>query len=435
VTMRGILRWIGKALPPLMPLPSTRTGVGGWYPIVREPYTGAWQKNDPLTVDSAVMNPTVFACVTRIASDVSKIPFGLVVQGPSGTWTETSNPAFSPVLRRPNRYQVPTFFFQQWMLSKLLHGNTYVLKERDQRGVVVALYVLDPTRVTPLVAPDGSVFYQLARDVLGQVTEGAVVPASEIVHDLMYPMFHPLCGVTPILACGAAALQGLTMQQNQAKFFANGSQPGGVILVPSAITQDQADKLRDQFQTRYGGDNRGRVAVLTNNMKYEPAAMTAVDSELIKQLQWTDEQIPRAYGISPFMVGVGPMPPYGNVEQYITQYFCQTLQVHMVAVEQLMDDALGLVQPINGTQYGTQFDYDDLIWLDMEARGKAATQAAGTLSPNEARARYYGAAPVAGGDSPMVQQQYFSLEALAKRDAADPFSKPTPAPIVNARPN
>jgi hypothetical protein len=39
--------------------------------------------------------------------------------------------------------------------------------------------------------------------------------------------------------------------------------------------------------------------------------------------------------------------------------------------------------------------------------------------------------PVDGGDSPMIQQQNFSLAALAKRDAKDdPFATaPKPAPV------
>ena len=58
------------------------------------------------------------------------------------------------------------------------------------------------------------------------------------------------------------------------------------------------------------------------------------------------------------------------------------------------------------------------------------------LSPNEARKRYHGLGPVAGGDSPYMQQQYFSLEALAERDAAQPFVTPTPprAPAEEAEP-
>ncbi len=52
---------------------------------------------------------------------------------------------------------------------------------------------------------------------------------------------------------------------------------------------------------------------------------------------------------------------------------------------------------------------------------------AGIKSPNEARRRF-DLPPVRGGDSPYLQQQNYSLAALAKRDAqADPFAAKTPA--------
>jgi hypothetical protein len=54
-------------------------------------------------------------------------------------------------------------------------------------------------------------------------------------------------------------------------------------------------------------------------------------------------------------------------------------------------------------------------------------ESAGILSPNEQRAKL-DKRPVEGGDSPMVQQQNFSLEALAKRDAQDDPFGTTPAP-------
>jgi hypothetical protein len=48
------------------------------------------------------------------------------------------------------------------------------------------------------------------------------------------------------------------------------------------------------------------------------------------------------------------------------------------------------------------------------------------MSPNEGRAKF-DLKPVAGGDNPYLQQQNYSLEALAKRDAqADPFAPNTP---------
>jgi hypothetical protein len=70
--------------------------------------------------------------------------------------------------------------------------------------------------------------------------------------------------------------------------------------------------------------------------------------------------------------------------------------------------------------------------MDTATKTKAAADAigAGAMAPNEARMRYFGLGPVAGGDSVYMQQQMFSLEALAQRDAADPFSTPEPAPMA-----
>ena len=177
---RGFLHRLGglvvgvltKALN-LAPLqPTTR---GGWYPIVKESFTGAWQQNVTVQADTALTYSAVFACVTLIASDIAKLcgnGLHLVAVDADDIWTKTESPAFSPVLRKPNRYQTRIKFIEQWLSSKLIHGNTYVLKERDQRGVVMALYVLDPTKVTPLVATNGDVYYQLKRDDLSGLDDG-----------------------------------------------------------------------------------------------------------------------------------------------------------------------------------------------------------------------------------------------------------------------
>ena len=171
---------------------------------------GAWQQNQEITAETSLTYSAVFACVTLIASDIAKLGLRLVQVDEFGVWTETTSAAFSPVLRKPNRYQNRIKFIDQWMMSKLIHGNTYVLKERDSRGLVVALYVLDPTKVTPMVATSGDVFYELQREDLAGLEreEALVVPAREIIHDKMVPLYHPLVGVSPIHACGVAASAG-----------------------------------------------------------------------------------------------------------------------------------------------------------------------------------------------------------------------------------
>jgi phage portal protein BeeE len=160
--VRALAAGIRKSL-----VPASRSS-GSWQPLIREPFTGAWQRNLEIRKDSVMAFHADFACRTLIASDIAKLRVKLVAQDDDGIWTEVRNPAYSPVLRKPNDFQNRIQFFESWVLSKLQTGNTYVLKQRDQRGVVAKLFVLDPMRVQALVAPDGSVFYQLsAYDVAG----------------------------------------------------------------------------------------------------------------------------------------------------------------------------------------------------------------------------------------------------------------------------
>ena len=412
-------------------------GTGSWWPIIRESFTGAWQQNVEVRAQDVLTYSAVYACVSLIAGDIAKLCLRLVEQDTHGIWNTATSNAFSPVIRRPNRYQNRIKFVEQWITSKLTQGNTYVLKQRDQRGVVSALYLLDPSRVTPLVTPDGAVYYQIRRDDLAEVSQETItVPAREIIHDLMCALWHPLIGVTPIYACGVAALQGISIQSNSKKFFANGSNPSGFLTAPGVISQETAARLKTYWETNFSGDNVGKVAVGGDGLKYEPFTMTAVDAQLIEQLKWTAETVCSAFHVPAYMIGVGPPPPYANIEPLLQQYYAQALQTLIESFELCLDEGLEL-DKVQGHTYGTEFDLDDLFRMDTATKTTAAREAIGSggMSPNEARYKYFDLGPVTGGDTPYMQQQQYSLAALATRDANDPFAKPTPAvPALPAAP-
>jgi len=399
--------------------------MGGWTPIIGEPYTGAWQTNQALSLESALSNPVVFRCVSLIASDIGKLPCRLMAVDDNGIWHETTSAAFSPVLRSPNRYQTPGQFFEVWVISKLLWGNTYVLKDRDDRGVVTALSVLDPARVKPMIAPDGSVYYELqTNDLAGlPASDGpVVVPAKEIIHDRWNCAFHPLVGLSPLYACGGAASQGLAMQTASTSFFSSGGRPSGMLIAPTEIDPETAKRLSETWHSL----GSGKTAIVGNGMKYEPVGSSAEESQWIEQMGWTAKVIAGAFGVPISMIDSSQQPPYANAEASTLQYHSQCLQTHLTGIERALDFGLELPWP-----YGTEFDLDDLIWMDTATRTKAAHDAivAGAMSPNEARMKYFGLGPVPGGDSPFLQQQYYSLEALAMRDLS------APAPVAPTQTN
>lgn len=418
-----------KAPVPATTLPASLLsgwGTGGWYNVIREAFTGAWQRNYELRGQSILTYHAVYACIKLIAQDVSKCRLRLVEQGGDKIWREVDrNSPYWAVLRKPNRYENRIKFIEHWITSKLIHGNTYALKQRDDgRGIVTDLYILDPTRTRPLVAPDGSIFYTVYKDNLIGLEEGELtIPASEIIHDVMVPLYHPLCGVSPLTACGIAAIQGLTIQNTSTDFFACASRPGGILTAPGNISESNANRIKDYWEQNYTGNNFGKVAVLGDGLKYEGMAVNAVDSQLIEQLKWSAEVVCSAFNVPTYKIGVGQPPAYNNIEALNQQYYSQCLQSLFECIELGLDEGLELTR-VPDRVYGTEFDLDDLLRMDtatlIEAESKAV--GAGIKAPNESRLRL-NLSPVEGGATPYLQQQNYSLAALNKRDTKDdPFA-------------
>lgn len=409
-----------------MPMSS---GSGGWQSIIREPFAGAWQRNLEVNAVTAAAYHTNFSCITLIARDIAKLGARLTKRDAQGIWNEVlGDNAISAVLERPNSYQTATQFFESWLLSKLSRGNTYVLKELGSLREIVALYVLNPDRVQPLIAKDGSVFYQLSTDELSGLPTQVTVPATEVIHDRFNCLGHPLIGVPPIYAAALAATQGLNIQMQSARLFANHAQPGGIMTAPGDISDADVERVKADFEQKFGGNNFGRVAVLGSGLKFEQMSVTAKDSQLIEQLKWSSEVVASTYHMPPFMVGAGPEPATGSTQERTLRYYTQCLQSLIEDAESCLDRAFDI-----GKRKGLQveFDVDNLLRMDSAAQAEIVTKLSGgaVLTPDEGRFRV-NLAPTPGGNVLYRQQQEFSLGALAKRDAkADPFeTAPAAAP-------
>jgi phage portal protein BeeE len=149
--------------------------------------------------------------------------------------------------------------------------------------------------------------------------------------------------------------------------------------------------------------------------------MKAEEAQLIEQLKYTAEVVCSTYHVPPYKIGVGQMPTYNNVQALNVEYYSQCLQVLIESIEVCLDEGLG-----TGTDLGTEFDTDNLLRMDSVTQMEVLDKGRNVMSPNEGRKKLE-LPPVAGGESVYRQQQDFSLEALAKRDAKeDPFGKEAP---------
>lgn len=397
-------------------------GRGGWMTIL-EPFSGAWQRGiQKVTAQDVSCYSTVYACTSRISSDIGKLPFQIKRLDSNGIWNVSRHHTVTALLRAPNHYQTAAQFREAWILSKLQDGNTYALKRRNAAGAVDALYVLDPFKTQPMITESGEVFYEInygtKNNLVPNQSGRVLVPASEIIHDREMALYHPLIGVSPLAAAFLAANKNIEIQRGAARFFRNGAQPGGVLTAPAGMSETDAQAVKSFWDDNFTGENSGKVGVIGADMKFVPFAFKAIDSQMVDQLRYSDEQICHVYGIPPFKVGIGTIPAGMKVDDLNQLYYSDALQARIEAMEDCLDRGLGM-----GDDVGVELNLEPLLRMDAQklAAVEGALVAGAIKTPNEARKRW-GLPPIAGGDSVYLQQQNYSLEALARRDqSADPF--------------
>ena len=229
---------------------------GGWKRIL-EPFAGAWQRNVEVRQDALVTSsPTLFACLDRISSDIGNLPWHVKQKDSNGIPRTIETPAKARALESPNDYQTPDAFRRAWSLSKLQHGNALTLKAGGQ------MFVLDWTKVQPLVSESGSVFYRLSlgskQNLLpdafgdGQIT----IPASDVIHDRGPCLYHQLIGVPPVTAAYWTAVKSFHINRNNAELFSNGSVLGGLLTVPAGLSDEDAKALKDYWANTKPTDTR-----------------------------------------------------------------------------------------------------------------------------------------------------------------------------------
>lgn len=397
----------------------------GWMRIL-EPFTGAWQKNVEEARGDLLTYPTLYACIMRISSDIGKLPFSLRARDSNGVWTQVTNNAYDPVLNKPNGFQTPAQFREYWLLTKLIHGNAYILKRRDNRGSegagnVRELYVLDPERVLPMVSDSGAVFYQLQTDKINTLppdypADNLIVPASEIIHDRCMTIHHPLIGVPPLAAAHWPALKNMKIMRSATEFFANNAQPGGLLTAPAGMNEEDAKAVQEYWNKEFSEGKSGKVAIIGADMKFTPFAMKSIDAQMVEQMRYGDEQICQPFGIPPFKVGIGTIPAGLGVDGINLMYANDALQTHIQHMEDLLDDGLAIKRPL-----GVELDTEPLLRMDESKKAEIATKLVGGMidTPDEGRRRF-NRPPTAGGDTLWGQNQDYPLGMLANRAEWDP---------------
>lgn len=348
---------------------------------------------------TALTVSTVYACVSIRAQDVARCRPALWRPLADGSRERVLDHQATKLFRRPNRLQTWFEFAQQMEASFLLRGNAYAVALRDRRGAVQELIPVNPDAVMVLEASDGSIFYNVSRVGLFQVSvlQGlpTAIPAEDVLH-LRDLSFNATVGAGRITLGRDSIGVALAQEQQAARWMANGSRPSGVLKTAKQLSQAAADRLKVSWNSLFSGvSNVGAVAILEDGLEWQQMNLTAADMEYLEQRKFSVLDVCRWFRMPPHKVAVVEGSSKLNQTQADQDYVNNVIMPDLEMWEQKLTQFFDLDE--EGLE--VNFDESALLRADIMTRlniGRLGVLS-GLMSPNEWR-KSEKMTPVDGGD-------------------------------------
>lgn len=296
----------------------------------RSGITVGWQQ--------AIEVAVVQACCRVLANGVAQVPFPLMQGLPDRHKIRVTDHPVARTFVTPNRWQTSFALRETMMLHLVLTGNAFAWKGMVGTGRELrVLEPIEPNYVTVQKAHDGTVTYKVtATDGAAQVFE-----ATEIWH-IRGPAWAPWLGMDAVKLARDAIGLAIATENTQSDFHKNGAQVSGLLAMDGKIGNERFAFL-SAWLDRHSvtGDRSGKPLVLDGNAKYTPFGMTGVDAQQLETRRFQIEEICRAFGVIPIMVGQSDKAAtYASAEQMFLSHVVHSLAPWYSRIEQSADAQL-----------------------------------------------------------------------------------------------
>ena len=336
---------------------------------------------------TAMTVPTVYACVTRRAIDVSRCRPRLLKLADDGTKVYIDDHPIARLFKSPNLPQTWIEFIEQMHTAYLLRGNAYAAIIRNSKGDPIALIPINPDAVMVLEAADGEWFYNVNRLGLWQIAMlrnfPVSIPSEDILH-IRGLSFNTLVAVSTIgLARDTVGLD-MGLSQQASRFVGGGARPSGVLMSDKVLTKDAATRLKQSWNDFVSGiQNVGTTAILEEGLKWQQVQLTSVDMQFMAQREMSVLDVCRFFRVPPHKVAVADRAASMNIPQQDADYVNNTVAPDLDRWESIICKSLGL----DDEGISVEFDVSRLLRADIMTRYNAYRLGvtSGILTPNEAR--------------------------------------------------
>lgn len=248
-------------------------------------------------------NELVYACIRKKCEAAADPEIVVEKKNSKGEWETIEGHPFSALLEKPNPDDTFDTFLSAWVSSEECTGDFYAEIVRDNGGVPVALYPLDPCCMFPIPDAKGGIAKYEFRSGHGSVVE---LNPRDVLHRRKPDLKTRYFGLAPLkVALGSVDADQSQTDFTRAFFHSDGVPAGLLKVLNKTMSQEEAATLQQGWMRRFrrGGSQYKQVAVLDQNAEYQKIGSNIgeIESEITRGQSET--RICMVFGIPPALVG------------------------------------------------------------------------------------------------------------------------------------
>lgn len=325
------------------------------------------------TISSEKLNSdTYYACMLIRCNAIAKLPLKLYIKEERGGAKKAEDHDLYNLLKlRPNPYMTTHDFLWATEFDKLYMGNAYWYLEKDRKGKIINIWLLDARNVSVLVddigivGQENAVYYKY-KNGLGQET---------------YYYFNEICHFKNFPRGGIVGTsvqnyikETIEREQHANKFISKQNKTGlmNPIVVQYAgdLNDEKRKAIQGKFQKLGGTQNAGKVLPIPTQYKVEQLKTSLVDNQFFQLQGLTSRHIANAFGVKSFQLNDLSKSTYSNITEQNKAFYSDTLQNALTGYEQEIDyKALSDVDRKKG--YFARFNVDVILRGNLKERMEA----------------------------------------------------------------
>jgi HK97 family phage portal protein len=312
--------------------------------------------------------------VRKLARATARIPLEVRLGDPDGKNDLEKGP-MQALLDQPT----PTmtgFHLKQWVAATAkVYGEAFLLKMRDDKGVVRELQPMHPRNVLVRRSEETGDLEYIYTAGTRDWSFLPPIPAADVIPFVTYNPDNINRGVSPLEGLRSTLQNEDAARRANASFWTRGARPSLLLTHPNSLSEAAQERLKRKAEAGHAGpDNMGGIAVFEEGITAQILNLSAEEMQYIESRKLNREEVCAAYDVPPPVVHILDHGTFSNITEQFRSVYRDTMAPDFEDYEAVfMKHLIPDFYPTPGDGF-VMFNMAEVLRGDWEKRVTAALQ-------------------------------------------------------------